>query len=104
SMPSALLLYSHRHRFASDVVGMPDTGEMPKQTRVPQGRHLSERFFHIKRNSGISQHRFEFFFVGALSMVLGLVFDVMFYRFAVGAADAERAVSFLPCEINPVFA
>jgi hypothetical protein len=37
-------------------------------------------------------------------MVLGLVFDVMFYRFAVGAADAERAVSFLPCEINPVFA
>ena len=41
SMPSALLLYSHRHRFASDVVGMPDTGEMPQTTRVPQGRHRS---------------------------------------------------------------
>jgi hypothetical protein len=37
-------------------------------------------------------------------MVFGLMFDVMFYRVAVGTADAESAVSFLPCEINSVFA
>ena len=37
-------------------------------------------------------------------MMFRLVFDVMFYRFAVGAADAECAVSLLPCEINSVLA
>src|SRR4051812_24509981 len=64
---------------------------------------LIECFLRVELQSRFSHQAFEFCLVCSLSMMLGLVFDVMFHCIPVGAANAECAISFLPCEIDSVF-
>lgn len=78
--------------------------EWPKLFQPRKGRHLSEGFHRIKRDPGFPQYRFKFFFIRTLSMMLRLMLDVMFHRVTIGTANAECAVSLLPCELDSAFA
>src|SRR6266702_1186714 len=75
---------------------------MWKAQRVPQGRHLSKRLLRIESHSLFPEHGFKFRFVASPTMMLRLVLDVILHRRHVRAAHTERAVSLLPCELQPV--
>jgi hypothetical protein len=71
---------------------------MHSASQVPEGGPLAESVYRIVLNFVSLQALEEFFFV-AFGMMRRLVRNVFHDALGLRGADAERAVSFLPCEI-----